>query len=86
MRKQYPVKPPVSIGGVYEHSCYHCNGSGQEPDLEDLTCRECIGRGRRRWRIEACEVCRGSGRAPKTLGLLQCKNCEGRGWNSRDVG
>ena len=86
MTKQYPVKPPVPIREVYEHGCHHCRGSGQEPGLADLTCRECIGRGRRRWRIEECEVCGGNGRAPKTLGLLKCKTCKGRGWTRRDVG
>ncbi len=86
MKKQYPVKPPVKIREIYEHPCHHCKGSGREPGLEDLTCRECIGRGRRRWRIDECHVCKGKGRSPKTFGLTKCKDCQGRGWNARDVG
>jgi DnaJ-class molecular chaperone len=84
MTKRYPIKPPVRTGGVYEQRCVHCGGSGQEPGLSDLTCRECMGRGRRKWRIEECEACGGSGR--KTLGLIKCKVCRGRGWMERDVG
>lgn len=84
MKKHYPVKPPVSIGEVYEQHCTHCGGNGQEPGLPDLTCRECIGRGRRKWRIEECEVCRGKG--SKHFGLTRCKACRGRGWTERDVG
>ncbi len=84
MAKHYPVKPPVSIGGIYEQKCAHCGGSGQEPGLSDLTCRECMGRGRRKWRIEECEVCAGTGR--KNFGLTACKDCRGRGWIERDVG
>jgi DnaJ-class molecular chaperone len=84
MKRLYPVKPPVSVGEVYEQRCAHCGGSGQEPGLPDLTCRECIGRGRRKWRIEECETCGGSGR--KNFGLTRCKDCRGRGWTERDVG
>jgi DnaJ-class molecular chaperone len=84
MKRRYPIKPPVSIGEVYEQRCTHCGGNGQEPGLPDLTCRECIGRGRRKWRIEECEACGGSGR--KNFGLTKCKDCRGRGWTERDVG
>ena len=83
MRKTYPVKPPVDIGQVYEKQCRHCGGSGQEPGLGDLTCRECIGRGRRKWRIEECSDCRGRGR--KNF-IFTCPTCRGRGWQGRDVG
>jgi len=86
MKKRYPVTPPVAIREIYERTCDHCRGNGQEPGLEDLTCRECFGRGRRRWRIEECDPCQGSGRARKMLGLLKCKTCQGRGWNAREVG
>jgi len=86
MSKQYPVKPPVAIREIYERSCGHCHGSGQEPGLADLTCRECMGRGRRRWRIDECKTCHGRGRSGKTLFLLKCKPCKGRGWIARDVG
>lgn len=86
MSKKYPKKPPVAIREVYEHRCNHCKGSGQEPGLEDLTCRECMGRGRRRWRIDECNVCGGNGRSSKTLFLTKCKPCKGRGWTARDVG
>ena len=83
MSKKYPVEPPVPIRSIYTHTCGHCKGSGQEPGLEDLTCRVCIGRGERRWRIEECKTCNGSGRNRKTLGLTKCKTCKGRGWTPR---
>ncbi len=86
MKKPYPQKPPVPIGEVYEQKCYHCGGNGQEPGLNDLTCRECMGRGRRRWRIEECATCHGKGRSPKFFGLTACQTCRGRGWLERDVG
>jgi DnaJ-class molecular chaperone len=81
--KKYPVKPPVPIGEIYQQKCRHCGGTGQEPELGDLTCRECIGRGRRKWRIEECPECRGGGR--KNF-IFTCDNCRGRGWKERDVG
>lgn len=84
MAKRYPVKPPAAIGGVYEQKCSHCGGSGQEPGLDDLTCRECFGRGRRKWRIEECEACGGKG--SHHFGLTKCQACRGRGWTARDVG
>ncbi|MCL4299708.1 MAG: hypothetical protein KJ077_28490 [Anaerolineae bacterium] len=84
MAKRYPIKPPVAIGGAYEQKCSHCGGSGHEPGLGDLTCRECFGRGRRKWRIEECEACRGKG--SHHFGLTKCKACRGRGWTGRDVG
>lgn len=83
MRKSYPVKPPVQIGEVYEETCRHCGGTAQEPGLSDLTCRECMGRGRRRWRIEECKECGGKGR--KNF-IFSCQPCQGRGWRGRDVG
>lgn len=86
MGKKYPTRPPVDIGEVYTQKCRHCGGSGQEPGLTDLTCRECIGRGRRRWRIEKCDLCNGSGRSSKWFGLTKCNDCGGRGWKMRDVG
>lgn len=86
MEKKYPVKPPVNIGQVFVQKCRHCGGSGQEPGLNDLTCRDCIGRGRRKWRIEECKVCQGSGRSPKLFGLTRCKDCRHRGWTMRDIG
>lgn len=67
MKKSYPVKPAVRIGEVFEEKCHHCGGSGQEPGLSDLTCRECVGQGRRRWRIEECKACGGPG--PQKLNL-----------------
>lgn len=84
MTKRYPVKPPAAMGEVYEQKCSHCSGSGQEPGLGDLTCRECFGRGRRKWRIEECEACRGRG--SHHFGLTKCQACRGRGWTGRDVG
>lgn len=86
MKKSYPVKPPVPIGDVYEQPCRHCNSSGAEPGLDGLTCRECMGRGRRKWRVEECEDCGGRGYPFKTLGLFKCKRCRGRGWLGRDIG
>jgi len=83
-KKRYPVKPPVDIGGVYEQKCAHCKGSGQEPGLSDLTCRECFGRGRLKWRINECRVCGGKG--SKNFGFTRCQECRGRGWTERDVG
>jgi DnaJ-class molecular chaperone len=83
MTKRYPVKPPVAIGEAYEQKCNHCGGSGQEPGLGDLTCRECFGRGRRKWRIEECEACGGKG--SHHLGFTRCKACRGRGWMARDL-
>ena len=85
-KKTYPVEPPVAIREIYEHTCGHCHGSGQEPGLADLTCRECIGRGRRRWRINECDLCGGNGRSKKFLGLFKCETCKGRGWIPHDVG
>lgn len=84
MSKKYPVKPPTTMGGVYEQTCSHCKGNGQEPGLGDLTCRECFGRGRRKWRIEECEACSGKGQTH--FSLFKCKACQGRGWTSRDIG
>jgi DnaJ-class molecular chaperone len=86
MRRRYPVRPPANIGEIHQAKCRHCGGSGQEPGLTDLTCRVCMGRGRRKWRIEECDACRGSGRSPKTLGLTKCGTCKGKGWQARDVG
>ncbi|RME49245.1 MAG: hypothetical protein D6796_05210 [Caldilineae bacterium] len=86
MPKKYPVPPPAPIGEVYREPCRHCDGSGHEPGLPDLTCRECMGRGRRKWRIETCPVCGGWGRSLKSLGVLKCRACRGRGWQARDVG
>ena len=86
MAKKYPVRPPVKIGEVYQHACKHCGGNGQEPGLRDLTCRECMGRGRRRWRIQECSECGGSGRSSTFFGLTKCKICQKRGWTRRDVG
>jgi len=83
--KRYPVRPPVKIGEVYKENCRHCGGSGQEPGLTDLTCRECIGRGQRRWRIEECDNCQGKGKTG-FFGLTKCKTCQGQGWKKRDVG
>jgi DnaJ-class molecular chaperone len=83
MKKTYPVKPPAPVGEVYEQKCHHCRGSGQEPGLPDLTCRECMGRGRRKWRLEECPDCRGRGRQNF---LFKCKQCRGRGWLGRDIG
>jgi DnaJ-class molecular chaperone len=83
MRKSYPVKPPVRIGEIYEETCRHCGGTAVEPGLNDLTCRECMGRGRRRWRIEECQECEGKGR--KNF-IFSCPRCQGRGWRGRDVG
>ncbi len=83
MRKRYRIRPPVPIGKIYEEICSHCGGSGQEPGLSDLTCRECIGRGRRKWRIEECNDCGGRGR--KNF-IFDCPACRGRGWQTRDVG
>ncbi len=85
MSKKYPVKPPVKIGEAYEENCKHCNGTGQEPGLRDLTCRECIGRGRRKWRVAECDVCDGKGKK-SFFSLTKCKTCQGRGWRKRDVG
>ena len=86
MAKKYPIKPPVAVREIYEEGCVHCGGNGQEPGLEDLTCRECFGRGRRRWRVDECDQCRGSGRNSKWLGLTRCNACNGKGWNMREVG
>lgn len=86
MKKQYPVRPPVAIREIYEESCKHCKETGQEPSLPDLTCRECFGRGRLRWRIDECDDCQGHGRTGKILKLFQCKSCTGKGWTARDVG
>ncbi len=85
-KKKYPKRPPVDIGEVYTHGCRHCGGSRQEPGLTDLTCRECMGRGRRKWRIEECKACGGSGRADKLFGLFKCQECQSRGWTMRDIG
>ena len=85
MRKEYPVKPPVQIGEIFKEKCGHCGGSGQEPRLTDLTCRECIGRGRRKWRIVECDTCHGKGK-PGFFSFAKCKTCRGKGWNKRDVG
>lgn len=86
MPKKYPVRPPVAIGEVYQQQCKHCGGNGQEPGLTDLTCRECMGRGRRKWRIQECEDCGGSGRSAKYFGLTKCPVCQKRGWIMRDIG
>lgn len=83
MRKRYRKKPPVSVGHTYEERCSHCRGTGQEPSLPDLTCRECIGRGRRRWQIMECKVCGGSGRQKV---VFNCETCRGKGWVRLDVG
>ena len=85
MAKKYPVKPPVAVGEAYAEKCRHCGGSGQEPGLTDLTCRECIGRGRRKWRIEECETCAGRGKK-SFFSLTHCKPCRGRGWLPVDIG
>ncbi len=86
MAKKYPNNPPVNIGEVYERRCDHCNGNGQEPGLQDLTCRECIGRGRRKWRIVECKTCKGSGRSSKFFGFTKCDDCDKRGWRMIDIG
>ncbi len=86
MAKKYSVKPPVKIGQVYEHRCQHCGGNGQEPGLRDLTCRKCMGRGRRKWRIQECKTCSGSGRSTKYFGLTKCNVCNKRGWIKNDIG
>jgi len=86
MAKKYPVRPPVQMGEVLEQKCHHCGGNGQEPGLRDLTCRECMGRGRRKWRIQECKVCKGSGRSPKYFGITKCNACEKRGWIKQDIG
>ena len=86
MSKRYPVVPPATVGEVYQETCRHCGGNGQEPGFDDLTCRECIGRGRRKWRIEECSDCGGRGYPLKTLGLFKCKSCGGHGWLALDVG
>ena len=85
MSKRYPVKPPANIGEIHRGMCKHCGGTGQEPGLTDLTCRECIGRGRRKWRIVECDECNGKGKK-SFLSLSKCKACQGRGWRKRDVG
>ncbi|HRV91535.1 MAG TPA: hypothetical protein P5526_05185 [Anaerolineae bacterium] len=85
MTKKYPVKPPVDIGQIFQAKCRHCQGSGQEPGLPDLTCRECVGRGRRKWRILECEVCGGRGKK-NFLSLRNCQTCRGRGWTELDIG
>ena len=86
MRKKYPARPPADMDEVYEQSCNHCGGDGQEPGLRDLTCRECMGRGRRKWRIRECRTCKGSGRSAKLFGLTKCKACQKRGWIMQDIG
>ncbi|MEM7034911.1 MAG: hypothetical protein AAF629_35555 [Chloroflexota bacterium] len=86
MAKKYPVQPPVAIREAYEEGCDHCKGTGQEPTLRDLTCRECFGRGRLRWRIDECDECQGRGRTGKYVKLFKCKSCLGRGWKARDIG
>jgi DnaJ-class molecular chaperone len=83
MKKRYPARPPAPMGEVHEESCRHCGGTGQEPGLSDLTCRECIGRGRRKWRIEECQECGGNGR--KSF-IFTCQSCRGKGWLGRDIG
>jgi len=85
MSRRYPVRPPAKIGEIYEQTCKHCGGTGQEPGLTDLTCRECIGRGRRKWRIEECNDCNGKGKK-SFFSLSKCKICQGKGWRMRDVG
>ena len=85
MAKKYPKKPPVPIGEVLQQLCNHCDATGQEPGLADLTCRECFGRGRRKWRIEECEACRGKGKTG-FLNLGKCSECKGKGWKARDIG
>ena len=85
MSKKYPVKPPVKIGDIYQETCKHCGGTGQEPDLRDLTCRECIGRGRRKWRIVECDDCNGKGKK-SFFSLTKCNTCQGKGWKTKDVG
>lgn len=85
MAKKYRVKPPAAIGKSFEEKCTHCQGTGQEPGLPDLTCRECIGRGRRRWRVEVCSDCDGQGKT-SVFSLFNCKTCQGRGWILIDVG
>jgi len=86
MRKKYPVRPPAEMGEVYEQRCEHCGGNGQEPGLTDLTCRECMGRGRRKWRVYECKTCGGKGRSPKYFGLTKCKDCQTKGWMMKDIG
>jgi hypothetical protein len=85
MSKQYPTKPPVEIGEILTAKCKHCAGTGQEPGLTDLTCRECIGRGRRKWRVVECDECDGQGKK-NFFSLTKCKTCRGRGWKKRDIG
>ncbi len=84
-KKKYPVRTPVPVGDSFEESCKHCKGSGQEPGLSDLTCRECIGRGRRKWRVDECKACQGQGKTG-FLNWSKCSKCRGRGWLKRDVG
>lgn len=85
MSKKYPVAPPAKIGELFTERCHHCGGSGQEPGLSDLTCRECIGRGRRKWRIVECKSCQGKGKK-SFFSLTKCKSCRGAGWQKQDVG
>jgi DnaJ-class molecular chaperone len=85
MAKKYPVTPPVKIGERFTENCRHCKGSGQEPGLTDLTCRECIGRGRRKWLVVECKECNGKGKK-HFLSLTKCKSCRGKGWRTEDIG
>ncbi len=85
MSKKYPVKPPADMGEMVEEKCKHCGGNGQEPGLSDLTCRECIGRGRRKWRLAECKTCGGKGKT-SLFSLSKCKACRGKGWIGRDIG
>jgi molecular chaperone DnaJ len=85
MAKKYPVRPPAEIGERYQEKCTHCGGTGQEPGLSDLTCRECIGRGRRKWLVEECPDCHGKGKR-SFFSLSKCSTCRGRGWIRQDLG
>jgi DnaJ-class molecular chaperone len=85
MAKKNSKKPPVKIGEVYEQQCSHCAGNGQEPGLRDLTCRVCMGRGRQKWRIITCPECQGKGKKG-FLSWGKCRQCQGNGWTTHDVG
>ena len=85
MSKRKSGKAPAKIGEIFEQQCHHCGGNGQEPGLSDLTCRECMGRGRQKWRIITCPECDGKGKK-SFFSLSKCPKCRGNGWTTRDVG
>jgi molecular chaperone DnaJ len=65
--------------------CDNCNGSGAEKGSEMMTCTTCNGKGSLREvkrsifgqfeSVKTCEVCKGSGKIPKT----KCHECKGNG-------